>query len=111
MRLTPPVGGFFRRTKQSLVIDGVVVPENRVVQVALLASNRHGTGDLETFRPQRHLEPRPPPPPRGSTPPCAARPPPPRRAYIPSGASRTLRGALETPNLIKKKLAHVSAGG
>tara|TARA_B100001964_G_scaffold14436_1_gene15110 strand:+ start:101 stop:1330 length:1230 start_codon:yes stop_codon:yes gene_type:complete len=56
MRLTPPVGGFFRRTKRPLVIDGVAVPENRVVQVALAASNRHGTGDLETFRPQRHLE-------------------------------------------------------
>ncbi len=56
MRLTPPVGGFFRRTKQSLVIDGVVVPENRVIQVALAASNRHGKGDLGTFRPQRHLE-------------------------------------------------------
>lgn len=56
MRLTPPVGGFFRRTKLPLVIDGVVVPENRVVQVALAASNRYGIGDLETFRPQRHLD-------------------------------------------------------
>ncbi len=56
MRLTPPVGGFFRRTKRSMVIDGVAVPENRVVQVALAASNRCGIGDLETFRPQRHLE-------------------------------------------------------
>jgi hypothetical protein len=56
MRLTPPVGGFFRRTKRSLVIDGVVVPENRVIQVALNASNRDGIGDLETFRPDRHFE-------------------------------------------------------
>ncbi len=56
MRLTPPVGGFFRRTKCPIVIDGVLVPENRVVQVALAASNRHGVGDLEIFRPQRHLE-------------------------------------------------------
>ena len=56
MRLTPPVGGFFRRTKRSLVIDGVVVPENRVIQVALNASNRYGIGDLETFRPERHFE-------------------------------------------------------
>ncbi len=56
MRLTPPVGGFFRRTKCPLVIDNVEVPENRVVQVALTASNRHGIGDLEIFRPQRHLE-------------------------------------------------------
>jgi len=56
MRLTPPVGGIFRRTKHSLTIDGVFIPKNRVVQVALAASNRHGIGDLDTFRPQRHLE-------------------------------------------------------
>ncbi len=56
MRLTPPVGGFFRRTKQSLILDGVLVPNNSVVQVALIASNRHGIGDLDIFRPQRHLE-------------------------------------------------------
>ncbi len=56
MRFTPPVGGFFRRTKKSLVLDGIVVPNNRVVQVALIASNRHGIGDLDIFRPQRHLE-------------------------------------------------------
>ncbi len=56
MRFTPPVGGFFRRTKQSLVLDDILVPNNRVVQVALIASNRHGIGDLDIFRPQRHLE-------------------------------------------------------
>ncbi len=56
MRFTPPVGGFFRRTKQSLVLDGILVPNNRVVQVALIASNRNGIGDLDIFRPQRHLE-------------------------------------------------------
>ncbi len=56
MRFTPPVGGFFRRTKQSLTLDGVVVPHNRVIQVALIDSNRHGIGDLDIFRPQRHLE-------------------------------------------------------
>ena len=56
MRFTPPVGGFFRRTKQSLVLDNILVPNNRVVQVALIASNRHGIGDLDIFRPQRHLE-------------------------------------------------------
>ncbi len=56
MRLTPPVGGFFRRTKKSLIIDGVIVPNNRIVQVALASSNRHGVGDLEVFRPQRHLD-------------------------------------------------------
>ena len=60
MRLNPPVGGFFRRTIRPLVLDGVQVPEGKVVQVALAASNRlstRGAGDLETFRPQRHLEP------------------------------------------------------
>ena len=56
MRFTRPVGGFFRRTKQALVLDDVVVPNNRVVQVALIDSNRHGVGDLDIFRPQRHLE-------------------------------------------------------
>lgn len=56
MRLNPPVGGFFRRTTRDLVLDGVVVPAGRVVQVALAASNRHGpSDDLETFRPERHL--------------------------------------------------------
>ncbi len=56
MRINPPVGGFFRRTKRSLVLENIVVPANRVVQVALNASNLHGIGDLEVFRPQRHLE-------------------------------------------------------
>jgi cytochrome P450 len=58
MRLTPPVGGFFRRTTAPLVLDGVEVPAGRVVQVALAAHNRHAPGeaDIETFRPQRHLD-------------------------------------------------------
>jgi hypothetical protein len=75
MRLTPPVGGFFRRISAPLVLDGVLVPAGRVVQVALAAHNRHAPEaaggsphdppgdpghdprtDLETFRPQRHLE-------------------------------------------------------
>ena len=56
MRLTPPVGGLFRRTKSPLAIEGVAIPENSVIQIALTASNQHGTGDLEVFRPQRHLE-------------------------------------------------------
>jgi cytochrome P450 len=60
MRLNPPVGGFFRRTSQDLVLDGVLVPAGRVVQVALAASNRFssvaGSDDLEQFRPERHLE-------------------------------------------------------
>ena len=58
MRLTPPVGGFFRRTTAMLVLDGVEVPAGRVVQVALAAHNRYAPGDadIETFRPQRHLD-------------------------------------------------------
>jgi cytochrome P450 len=64
MRLNPPVGGFFRRTTRELVLDGVAVPAGRVVQVALAASNRYQpegagksdpAGDLEQFRPARHL--------------------------------------------------------
>jgi cytochrome P450 len=60
MRLNPPVGGFFRRTTRPLVLDGVLVPEGRVVQVALAASNRFSTNDsddMEAFRPERHLDP------------------------------------------------------
>jgi cytochrome P450 len=60
MRYTPPVGGFFRRTTAEVVLDGVLVPAERVVQVALAASNRHANGsaahDLDLFRPQRHLD-------------------------------------------------------
>ena len=59
MRLNPPVGGFFRRTTQPLELAGVLVPAGQVVQVALAASNRlagNGADDLDTFRPQRHLE-------------------------------------------------------
>jgi cytochrome P450 len=56
MRLTPPVGGFFRRTREPLALAGVLVPADRVVQVSIAASHRYGSGgdDLEVFRPQRH---------------------------------------------------------
>ena len=60
MRLNPPVGGFFRRTTRPLLLDGVLVPEGRVVQVAIAASNRtssNDASDLDAFRPERHLEP------------------------------------------------------
>ena len=60
MRLNPPVGGFFRRTTRELLLDGVLVPAGRVVQVALAASNRlsaHGADDLDAFRPERDLVP------------------------------------------------------
>jgi cytochrome P450 len=59
MRLNPPVGGFFRRTRQPLELAGVLVPAGQVVQVALAASNRladNGADDLDVFRPQRHLD-------------------------------------------------------
>ena len=47
---------FFRRTKQAIILDDIIVPNNRVEQVALTASNHHGVDDLEIFRPPRHLE-------------------------------------------------------
>ncbi len=60
MRYTPPVGGFFRLTTAEVVLDGVLVPAERVVQVALAASNRYANGseshNLDLFRPQRHLD-------------------------------------------------------
>ena len=54
--MTPPVGGFFRRTTRPIAIAGVSIPADRVIQVALAASNRYGNNDLEVFRPQRHLD-------------------------------------------------------
>jgi len=62
MRLTPPVGGFFRRTREPLALAGVLVPADRVVQVSIAASHRHGGAldDLGVFRPQRHLAGEPP---------------------------------------------------
>ncbi len=57
MRLTPPVGGFFRRTREPIALAGVLVPADRVVQVRISACQRHGPApeDLAVFRPQRHL--------------------------------------------------------
>ena len=57
MRLTPPVGGFFRITREPIALAGVLVPADRVVQVSIAASQRYGddTEDLALFRPQRHL--------------------------------------------------------
>jgi cytochrome P450 len=61
MRLTPPVGGFFRRTAEPIALAGVRIPADRVVQVSIAASHRHAPGipeeELVRFRPQRHLEP------------------------------------------------------
>ncbi|QNI67330.1 cytochrome P450 [Synechococcus sp. BMK-MC-1] len=56
MRLTPPVGGFFRRTKQTVELGGVAVPPDRVIQVALVADLGDGSSDLAEIRPQRHLD-------------------------------------------------------
>ena len=63
MRLNPPVTRLFRRTNSELVLDGVLVPAGRVVQVDLAASSRYSASadgrakgdDLEQFRPERHL--------------------------------------------------------
>jgi cytochrome P450 len=56
MRLTPPVGGFFRRTREPIALAGVEIPAERVVQLSIAATHRHGAAseDLELFRPQRH---------------------------------------------------------
>lgn len=58
MRLTPPAGGFFRRTLKPVVLAGVQVPAERTVQVSLRATHRMGDPgeDLERFRPQRHTD-------------------------------------------------------
>ena len=56
MRLTPPVGGFFRRTKGPVMLAGIEVPDNRVIQVVLTASTTGDDPDLSAFRPQRHLD-------------------------------------------------------
>ena len=56
MRLTPPVGGFFRRSLRPVQLAGVDVPENRVIQVVLTPSHPADANDLAAFRPQRHLD-------------------------------------------------------
>ena len=56
MRLTPPVGGFFRRTRQPIQLGGVTVPADRVIQVALAPDLGDGSSDLAELRPQRHLD-------------------------------------------------------
>ncbi len=56
MRMTPPVGGFFRRNTQSIELANVAIPKGKVIQVVLSASSSPDQTDLETFRPQRHLD-------------------------------------------------------
>ncbi|MCP9808421.1 cytochrome P450 [Cyanobium sp. HWJ4-Hawea] len=58
MRLAPPVGGFFRKTLEPIVLADVLVPANRVVQVSISASHLHGNNeeDLGNFQPKRHYD-------------------------------------------------------
>ena len=56
MRLTPPVGGFFRRSLRPVQLAGVEVPEHSVIQVVLTPSHPADATDLAEFRPQRHLD-------------------------------------------------------
>ena len=56
MRLTPPVGGFFRRSLKPVQLAGVAVPEESVIQVVLTPSHPADAIDLAAFRPQRHLD-------------------------------------------------------
>ena len=56
MRMTPPVGGFFRQNTQSIELADVAIPQGKVIQVVLSSSSTTDQTDLETFRPQRHLD-------------------------------------------------------
>ncbi len=56
MRMTPPVGGFFRRNTQSIELANVAIPQGKVIQVVLSSSSATDQTDLEIFRPQRHLD-------------------------------------------------------
>ncbi|WP_114993176.1 cytochrome P450 [Synechococcus sp. UW179A] len=56
MRLTPPVGGFFRRNLQPIRLADVEVPKDRVIQVVLGSVNPEQASDIAAFRPQRHLD-------------------------------------------------------
>ena len=56
MRMTQPVGGFFRRNTQSIELANVAIPQGKVIQVVLRSSDATDQTDLEIFRPQRHLD-------------------------------------------------------
>ena len=56
MRLTPPVGGFFRRSLAPLTLAGVAIPQGSVVQVVLSPASDNDAAALAAFRPQRHLD-------------------------------------------------------
>jgi cytochrome P450 len=56
MRLTPPVGGFFRRSLASISLAGVAIPQDSVIQVVLSPTSANDDAELAAFRPQRHLD-------------------------------------------------------
>ena len=56
MRLTPPVGGFFRRSLAPITLAGVAIPQGSVVQVVLSPASDSDDANLAAFRPQRHLD-------------------------------------------------------
>ena len=56
MRLTPPVGGFFRRNLQPIRLADVEIPQDRVIQVVLGSRTAEAASDIAAFRPQRHLD-------------------------------------------------------
>ena len=56
MRLTPPVGGFFRHSLAPINLADVAVPEGSVIQVVLSPTYNNDDDDLVTFRPERHLD-------------------------------------------------------
>ena len=56
MRLTPPVGGFFRRSLEPINLAGVAIPQGSVIQVVLSPTSVIDDDELAAFRPQRHLD-------------------------------------------------------
>jgi hypothetical protein len=56
MRLTPPVGGFFRRNRRAIQLADVQIPRECVIQVVLGSSAGTEGNDLESFKPERHLD-------------------------------------------------------
>ena len=56
MRLTPPVGGFFRRNLQTIQLADVEIAADRVIQVVLASTSTGTEDDLAAFKPQRHVD-------------------------------------------------------
>ena len=55
MRLTPQLGGLFRRSLTAIYFSGAVIPEGCVDQVVHGSMPSENDNDLVTFRPKRHL--------------------------------------------------------